>query len=284
MAGGTPVFVPLRPPSFADHTTSAQEWTLNEDELRAAITPKTRGIILNTPHNPTGKVFTQSELEMISRIVIEHNMIVFSDEVYEFLMFGTQSHIRMANLPDMWDRTITICVKGAGKTFSVTGWKIGWLIGPQSLINSVALFNQYKVFSVATPLQRAVAKCIQVAMSTNYFDVIKNRLHDRYEQLLELLDKHGLCGIKVHAGYFTLVDIGAVKFPFDPNSTVPRDYQFCRWLPQAVGLAAIPTSAFYSDKNKHLAGNYVRFAFCKKETSLQAAQEAFAKLSTFVEK
>jgi aspartate/methionine/tyrosine aminotransferase len=281
MAGGKPVFVPLRPPEFANQSTSAQEWTLNEDELRAAITPKTRGIILNTPHNPTGKVFTLSELEMISRVVIEHDMIVFSDEVYEFLMFGTAPHVRMANLPDMWERTVTIC--SAGKTFSVTGWKIGWLVGPQSLINSVGLFNQYKVFSVATPLQRSVAKCIEIAMSTDYFDVITKRLRDRYLQLLDLLKDIGLSGIQVHAGYFTLVDIGRVNFPYDPNSSIARDYQFCRWLPEAVGLAAIPTSAFYSEKNKHLAGNYVRFAFCKKETSLQAAKEAFSKLSTFIE-
>lgn len=283
MAGGVPIFVPLRPPEITGPETSAQEWRLDEQELRATITEKTRAIILNTPHNPTGKVFSRSELEMIARVVKEHDMIVFSDEVYEFLVFGDGNvkHERIANIPGMWDKTITIC--SSSKTFSVTGWKIGWLIGPKEIINSVALFNQYKVFCVATPLQRSIAQCIETAIAENYFSVISNRLKDRYEQLLQLLEKYGLRGIKVHAGYFTLVDISAVDFPYDKDSSVPRDYQFCRWLPGAVGLAAIPTSAFYSDKNKYLAGNYVRFAFCKKADSIESAEEGFKKLQKFLQ-
>ncbi|KAL0483238.1 kynurenine-oxoglutarate transaminase [Acrasis kona] len=281
MAGGVPVFVPLRPPKNPGPNISAQEWTLDESELRATITPKTRGIIINTPHNPTGKIFSKEELEMISHVVVENNMIVFSDEVYEFLVFGDNKHVRIANLPEMWDRTITIC--SSGKTFSVTGWKIGWLIGCKQVINTVGLYNQYKVFCVSTPLQRSVATCIRQSMDGQYFSMIQNRFKDRYQQLSQLLEEHKLKAVKVDAGYFCLVDVSGVNFPYDQNSDVPRDYQFCRWLPVEVGLAAIPTSAFYSEKNKHLAGNYVRFAFCKKKESLESARQAFQKLSQYIQ-
>jgi aspartate/methionine/tyrosine aminotransferase len=150
-----PLFVPLREPKNK-HGATAQDWTLDEKELRSVITKKTRAMILNTPHNPTGKIFSRAELEMIARVAIEHDLIVISDEVYEFLVFNNElKHERIANIPGMWDRTITIC--SSGKTFSTTGWKMGWLIGPKHLIDPTYQYNMFKIFSVCTPVQKAVS-------------------------------------------------------------------------------------------------------------------------------
>jgi aspartate/methionine/tyrosine aminotransferase len=153
--GATPLYVPLRPPKNA-HDSTAQEWTLDEKELRASITKKTRALILNTPHNPTGKIFSRAELEMVARVAKDHDLLIISDEVYEFLVFDEKlKHERIANIPGMWDRTVTIM--SSGKTFSTTGWKMGWLIGPKHLIDPTYKYNMFKIFSVATPIQKAVS-------------------------------------------------------------------------------------------------------------------------------
>ena len=155
IAGGTPVFVPLRPrqdaPARADGAHSSADWVLDPAELRAAFGPKTKMIILNTPNNPLGKVFTRPELEAIAELCQRHNVLCLSDEVYEWMVFKPAEHIRIASLPGMWERTIT--VGSAGKTFSVTGWKLGWSYGPAKLMHNLQVVHQNTLYTCSTPLQ-----------------------------------------------------------------------------------------------------------------------------------
>lgn len=280
MAGGVPVFVPLRLKQSSSKQT-AEDWILDQNELESKITSKTKAIVINTPHNPTGKIFSRAELQMIANVAIKHNLLVFSDEVYEFLCFdpSKQQHERIANIPGMWDRTITIC--SASKTFSVTGWKCGWLIGPKELIYTAYLVNQYKVFCVSKPIQLAVADSIEQSLQNGYFEKLQNMLKSRADLLVSLLEKYGFKPILATSGYFVLVDISDIDFPYDPNSGVPRDYQFCLWLPEAIGLAAIPPSSFYSEEHKRLSEGYARFCFCKDEETLKSAEEGFKKLAQY---
>jgi aspartate/methionine/tyrosine aminotransferase len=280
MAGGVPVFVPLRP---SPNCKTANDWILDREELESRISPKTRAILLNTPHNPTGKIFNHQELQMIADVAIKHNLLVFSDEVYEFLCFDKfQPHKRIANIPGMWERTISIY--SASKTFSVTGWKCGWLIGPRELIYTAYLVNQYKVFCVAKPIQLAVADTIEQSLENNYIDQLRNTLKSRCDLLVNLLQKYGFKPLIASSGYFVLVDISDIDFPYDPKSGVPRDYQFCLWLPGAIGIAAIPPSSFYSEHNKKLGEGYARFCFCKDEQTILSAEEGFKRLSQYLKK
>ncbi len=153
MANAVPVYVPLHPPA----------WTFDTDELRKAFSSKTRAIILNTPHNPSGRVFTRQELTLIAELCIEHDVIVIADEVYEHLLFGNAQHIPIATLPDMFERTVT--VSSAGKLFSATGWKIGWVSGPPDLIEGVARAHQFITFAVHHPSQEAIAYALNLPES-----------------------------------------------------------------------------------------------------------------------
>ena len=156
MAGGKPVYVPLRHAGAAGVEASGSAWSLDVGELEAAITDNTRVLILNTPHNPTGKMFTKDEMVAIAEVVARHpRIVVICDEVYEHMVYDDREHVQFPSLPGMWERSVT--VSSAGKTFSVTGWKIGWVVGPAPLVKGVALVNQWVQFSVTTPLQQAVA-------------------------------------------------------------------------------------------------------------------------------
>jgi len=291
-AQANPVFVPLREPKAGAKT--AQDLQLDILELRKKITPKTKGIIFNNPHNPTGKVYTRHEMEQIAQVVQEFDLIVFSDEVYEFLVFGNNEktqkplqHERIATLPGMWERTFTIC--SAGKTFSNTGWKIGWSIAPSNLTFNAYLVNQYKVFSVATPLQRAVADCLEQMQTNGYLSAIQNRLKQRYEYLANIYEKDvGLPIIKPMAGYFMLGNIEKIAFENDSKRTIAnddkgRDYEFARWLPASdVGVAAIPPSAFMTRENRHLMEKYARFCFSKEQETLDKAKTRLVKLKDYI--
>ena len=203
MTGGVPVYIPLRAPEKYENEQqrSAQEWKLDMDELRSKITKKTKAIILNTPHNPTGKVFETSELEEISKVVLEHkNLYVISDEVYEYLTFNRPFCERIANIDGMFNRTLSI--SSVGKTFSVTGWKIGWILGPKELIRPCYLINQYIKFCISTPLQRATADCINYAIDNDYFSTIRNRLKDRHDLLAKMLKDANLKAVTPEAGLF----------------------------------------------------------------------------------
>jgi len=244
-------------------------------------------LLLNTPHNPTGKILSLDELKEISEIVKEHpDVVVVSDEVYEHLTYD-RPHISIASLPGMWDRTIT--VSSAGKTFSVTGWKIGWTIGPEHLVKCVGICHQWVSFSVATPLQVAVANMIIEASKaykdeTSYYVWLNNMYRKKRTFMENALRQAGITPIVPEGGFFIVGDTSALKVPdkYLSDKSVTRDWALCRWLTIDIGVAAIPPSSFYGPQNKHLAANYARFAFCKPDDQLEEAAKRLAKLKEFV--
>jgi N-succinyldiaminopimelate aminotransferase len=254
MAGGVPRYVLLQPPD-AGHAA----WWFDADELRAAFTDKTRLVILNTPHNPTGKVYTRSELEMIGALCARHGATLLSDEVYEHLVFPPARHIRPASLPGLGDLTVT--VSSGGKSFSFTGWKIGWAIAPPPLRHAVQQAHQFVTFATAAPLQVAIAAALR--LPEGYFSAFQEDYAKRRQILVEALSAAGFQPFLPEGTYFAIADVRSAGFE--------DDFAFCRHLAAEVGVAAIPPSAFYSDAHKHHARHLARFAFCKKEETLREA-------------
>ena len=254
MAGATTRVVTLRAP----------DWRFDRDEVRAAVTPRTRAILVNTPHNPTGKVFSREELEFLAGICREKDLLCITDEVYEHLVYeGT--HVPMAALPGMRERTITI--SSFGKTFSLTGWKIGWAAAPPELTSAVRAAHQFVTFATATPLQHGAAAAL--AAPPDYYARLRSDYLERRDLLVRELAAIGF-GVRPPAGtYFVCADFTA--FGFDD------DVAFCRHLVEKVGVAAIPPSAFY-DHKEHARG-YVRFAFCKKRETLAEAVSRLRRLT-----
>lgn len=277
MAGGVPVYVPLRASAGAGR---AADWTLDMDELAAAFTPATRLLVLNTPLNPVGKCYTRQELFSIAALAQERNILVLSDEVYEWMVYPGRDdavghgarHERIATLPGMWERTITL--GSAGKTFSVTGWKIGWAIAPRPLAHALNMAHQWIPYSVATPLQEAVAVALEQALPQGYYAWLSGFYEAKRNKLLAGLAKVGLAPISPDGSYFILVDTGRLNVR-TPDG-VRRDVAVCRWLTEHAGVAAIPPSPFYSAPHQHLADNLARFTFCKTDDLLD---EAIARLA-----
>ena len=187
MAGGTPVYVPLRPRPGA---TSAADWQIDMEDLQAAISPKTKLIIINTPLNPVGKMYSREELLALAQVAQEHDLLVLSDEVYEWMTYDGTPHVRIATLPGMWERTVTL--GSAGKTFSVTGWKIGWAIAPEPLAHAVLMAHQWIPFAVTTPLQEAVGAAFEQVEERNYLHELSVMYQDKREILLSALNDVGL--------------------------------------------------------------------------------------------
>ncbi len=264
MAGGRPVYVPLRAPGQA---TSSAEWVLDMDELAAAFSPVTRLLILNTPMNPVGKVFTRSELSQIAALAQEHDILVLSDEVYEWMVYPGAEHVRLATLPGMWERTITL--GSAGKTFSVTGWKIGWAIAPQPLAHAILMAHQWIPFAVATPFQEAVAIAFDQAEREGYFPELATMYQQKRDLLLGALDKVGLTPTCPDGSYFILVDTSRLPVQAEPGQR--RDVAVCRWFTTQVGVTAIPPSPFYSPQHQSLTDHLARFTFCKTDEMLHEA-------------
>ncbi|GAC1633041.1 MAG: pyridoxal phosphate-dependent aminotransferase [Ktedonobacteraceae bacterium] len=256
MANAIPVYVPLHPPT----------WSFDSDELRAAFTTKTRAIILNTPHNPTGRVFTHKELSIIADLCIEHDVTVISDEVYEHLLFGAAQHIPIATLPGMFERTVT--VSSAGKLFSATGWKIGWVYGAPHLIEGVARAHQFVTFSVHYPSQEAMAYALH--LPATYYATFQAMYETRRQLILSALENGGMECVAPEGTYFVMADFSKI-FHGTP-------FEFTRYLIQKVGVACIPPESFYSQEHVHIGQNYVRFAFCKSDAMLQEAQTRLAQL------
>jgi L-glutamine---4-(methylsulfanyl)-2-oxobutanoate aminotransferase len=243
MTGAAPKFVTLRPPDFA----------LDANQLRAAFTAKTRAILLNTPQNPTGKVFTRAELDMIASLCRKFDVIAISDEVYERLVFdGT--HISIATLDGMRERTVTL--SSLGKTFSLTGWKIGWAIAPPELTRGVRAAHQFLTFATATPLQHGAIAALRAPDS--YYHEFVSQYRARRDLLMDGLAEIGFSVFTPGGTYFVLAD----HSPFGFES----DVAFCKHLIEKVGVAAIPTSAFYHDPKD--GRSLVRFAFCKTDQTL----------------
>ena len=256
MASAVPIYVPLHPPT----------WTFNADELRAAFTPKTRAIILNTPHNPTGRVFTYQELSLIADLCIEHDVTVISDEVYEHLLFGNARHIPIATLPGMFERTVT--VSSAGKLFSATGWKIGWVYGTPHLIEGVMRAHQFVTFSVHYPSQEAMAYALN--LPTTYFQEFQAMYESKLQQMLVALESGGLTCVVPEGTYFVMADFSSIS--------TATSLEFTQYLIKEVGVACIPPDTFYGREHAHIGKNYVRFAFCKSDALLQQAHVRLAQL------
>jgi aspartate/methionine/tyrosine aminotransferase len=271
MAGGRPVYVPMR---FDAGARSASEWWLDMDELEAAFTERTRLLILNTPMNPVGKVFTRAELLALASLVARHNVLVLCDEVYEWMVYEGVEHVRFATLPGMWERTVTL--GSAGKTFSVTGWKIGWAIAPQWLAHAILMAHQWIPFSVATPLQEAVAEAFAVAQDEDYFAWLRSMYQAKRDKLLSALDAIGMTPVAPQGSYFVLADAAALQAPLPGRDRV--DVELCRWLTTEIGVAAIPPSAFYSEVHQEMTGSIVRFTFCKSDELLDEAARRLARV------
>ncbi len=261
IAGGVPRYVRLNPPHATEVTDSeaaAADWTFDPGVLRAAFGPKTRAIVVNTPHNPTGKVFHQAELELIAELCIEHDVIAVADEVYDRMVF-TGQHIPIATLPGMWERTVTI--NSTGKTFSMTGWKIGYAIAPPALTDAVRKIHQWATFAVATPFQHAMAAALSEALHSSYYPDLHRFYAERRSLLVDVLRSSGF-GVTAPAGtYFVMADIGG----WAPAS----DVEFCRYLTTEIGVAAIPPSVFYDQPRT--APPMARFCFAKQLATLEAA-------------
>jgi N-succinyldiaminopimelate aminotransferase len=273
MAGGVPRFLPLRP-IFVKHPERSEakskdagpEWAFNPDELASLFNNRTRAIIVNTPHNPTGKVFTRAELETIATLCQKWNVIAIADEVYEHIVFDDAGHVRLATLPGMAERTVTI--SSHGKTFSFTGWKVGWAIAPPDLTLGIRRAHQFITFATATPFQHAAASAL--ALDDEYFVALAADYQRKRDFLAGVLREAGL-EVSTPAGtYFIMAGIEPLGFDDDAG--------FCRYLTTEVGVAAIPPSVFYSDEHKLLGKGYARFAFCKTMDTLGRAAERLGKL------
>jgi N-succinyldiaminopimelate aminotransferase len=256
MAGGIPVPVTLHAPSFR----------FDPQELRAAFSPLTKAIILNTPHNPTGTVFSRAELCLIADLCREFDVFAIVDEVYEHIVFDGAKHVRLATLPGMAERTLTLC--GAGKTFSCTGWRIGWAIGPAPLHEALCRLRQFTVFAAATPFQFAIAAGLHFPDS--YFRQLGATYQTRRDLLMDALSDCGLKPTRSEGGFFILIDLSSFAY------TSGRE--FCQDLARNFGVAPIPMDTFYL--NQHYGEWIARFTFCVRKEILETAARRLAKLQT----
>jgi N-succinyldiaminopimelate aminotransferase len=259
MAGVRPRYVTLR----------GEAWTFDPAELARAFTPRTRAIIVNTPHNPTGKVYSREELTIIADLCVQHDAVAITDEVYEHIVFDGVEHTRLATLPGMSERTLTI--SSLGKTFTVTGWKVGWAIGAQSLVNAVNQAHQFITFAVASPLQAAAVAAL--ALPDAFFANLQATYQGKRDLMLDMLSRAGFRAFKPQGSFFVMADWRGVA-----PAHVEDDVQFARWLIEEVGVACIPPSFFYQDADKHLGRYFTRFAACKKDDTLAAAAERLSRL------
>ena len=254
-AHGVAVFVALE--------RQAKTWTLDLERLRAACSNRTKALILNSPHNPTGKVFSRTELEGIAALALEFDFFVLSDEAYDRLIFGVP-HIPIASLPGMRDRTVTI--GSGGKTFNVTGWRIGWAVANPEVSAAIRRGHQWVPFTVSTPVQEAIALCLERAPGLNYFSDLPSGLKTKRDFLLEVLRAANLEPEVPDGGYFIITETSR----FAPHTDAAAQ----RFVKE-FGIAAIPMTVFYAPVHKHLAPNCLRFAFCKSEITLEAAAKKF---------
>lgn len=228
---------------------AAPDYRLDGDALASAVSGRTRLILLNTPHNPTGRVLDRSELEVVARVAVEHDLVVVTDEVYEHLVYDDHTHVPLATLPGMWERTLTL--SSAGKSYSVTGWKVGWASGPQPLVASLLAAKQWLSFSSAAPLQPAVARALDEEPA--FPRRLAAGLQSNRDDLVAGLRSVGLEAHTPEATYFTLTDISGRGWK--------DGLEFCLALPERAGVVAIPSQGFYEDP---AAGRHVvRWAFCK---------------------
>jgi aspartate/methionine/tyrosine aminotransferase len=252
LSGARPRFVSLRPPA-----DPAGEWTFDERELRRAFNRHTKAIIVNTPNNPTGKVFTREELELIAQLCRRHNALAITDEIYEHIIYDGAEHISMASLEGMSERTITI--NGISKTYSVTGWRVGWAIAPAMLTDAIRKVHDFLTVGAPAPLQEAAAAGLSLPQS--YYTELAQGYRRRRDRLYAALSEAGFKAYMPRGAYYMMTDIRGFGFS--------DDVTFTRHLVKDVGIAAVPGSSFYSDAAQ--GARQVRFAFCKKDATLEEA-------------
>jgi aspartate/methionine/tyrosine aminotransferase len=255
LSGATPRFVKLRAP----------DWSFDPDELAAAFGPSTKAIILNTPNNPTGKVFERAEFECIRDLCVKWNAFAITDEIYEHMLYDGAKHISMATIDGMHDRTITI--NALSKTYSVTGWRVGWTIAPPEVTSAIRKVHDFLTVGAAAPLQEAGAAALKFPQE--YYDSLATDYAARRERLLGILTSAGFKCFKPRGAYYIMTDISAFGFP--------DDVTFAKHLVTEIGVAAVPGSSFY--RNPADGKNQLRFTFCKTEKTFQAAAERLAKLT-----
>jgi aspartate/methionine/tyrosine aminotransferase len=259
LSGAKPVFVKLRPPATAEG-----EWTFDERELRAAFHHQTKAIILNTPNNPTGKVFTHDELELIRDLCVEFNVLAITDEIYEHILYDGTQHISMASLEGMSERTVTI--NGLSKSYSVTGWRVGWAVGPPAITNAIRKVHDFLTVGAPAPLQEAGAAALGLPRA--YYENLATGYCARRDRLMPALTEAGFRCFRPRGAYYVMTDISAFGFA--------DDVAFTKYLVKEVGVAAVPGSSFYNDPRN--GAKQVRFAFCKKEATLDEAGKRLRKL------
>src|SRR5712671_2949201 len=261
LSGATPRFVKMRPPENENSF-----WSYDEKELAAAFGPHTKAIILNTPNNPTGKVFTRTELEYIRDLCVRWNAFCITDEIYEHILYDGAEHISMARIEGMRERTIVI--NGMSKTYSVTGWRVGWAIAPPEATNSIRKVHDFLTVGAAAPLQQAGAIALHSPQS--YYDKLAANYAEKRARLLKILELAGFTVFKPRGAYYIMTDIS--RFPAGT-----KDVAFAKYLVQEIGVATVPGSSFYNDARD--GANQVRFTFCKKESTLEAAEARLARLA-----
>jgi len=259
LSGATPRYVSLRPPDTPDG-----DWWFDRAELRAAFNGHTRAIIINTPNNPTGKVFTRAELESIRDLCVEFDAVAITDEIYEHILYDGAQHISPATIEGMAERTVTI--NGMSKTYSVTGWRVGWTIAPADLTSAIRKVHDFLTVGAAAPLQAAGA--VALALPASYYQHLADDYLVRRDQLLSALRAAGLIAYRPRGAYYIMTNVAAFNFP--------NDLEFIRHLIADIGVAAVPGSSFY---NSTLGSHQVRFAFCKRAETLTAAADRLLKLA-----
>ena len=238
-------------------TLHAPDWTFDPDALAAAFNPQTRAVIINTPNNPTGKVFTRGELETIAGLCRRWDVLAITDEIYEHILYDGARHVPMAAIDGMADRTVTI--NSLSKTYSVTGWRVGWAIAPPGLTGAIRKVHDFLTVGAAAPLQEAGAAAL--ALPDAYYAELAEGYRRRRDMLLDLLEPRGFTCFRPRGAYYVMTDVSGFGFA--------DDLEFARYLVADVGVAVVPGSSFYHDPA--LGRTQVRFTFCKRDETLQAA-------------
>jgi aspartate/methionine/tyrosine aminotransferase len=262
LSGATPRYVTLHEP----------DWTFDPDELARAFNEKTKAIIINTPNNPTGKVFTRAELETIAALCQRWDVVAISDEIYEHIIYDGHTHVPIATIPGMADRTVTI--NGLSKTYSVTGWRVGWTISPPSLTGAIRKVHDFLTVGAPAPLQEAGA--VALALPDQYYLDLAAGYRRRRDVLLDILERHHFTCYKPYGAYYIMTDISAFS-----GLGHRDDVEFARYLVKDVGVAGVPGSSFYKEAAN--GRTKLRFCFCKKDETLLEADRRLAKLAPGVQ-
>ncbi len=260
LSGATPVYVELHEPR------GGADWRFDLDELRAAFTRRTRAIIVNTPHNPTGHVFDRSELEVIAELCMRHDCLAITDEIYEHILYDGRPHVSLASLDGMLDRTVTI--SGASKTFSVTGWRLGWAVAPADISIGIRRVHDFLTVGAPHPLQEAAVAAL--ALPDSYYISLAEKYAERRERVRRMVEATGMRPFVPQGAYYLMADISDFGYP--------NDVEFSMHLIREIGVAVVPGSSFYP-KDSTQGSNKIRFAFPKRMETLDAAADRLARLA-----